>query len=125
MESWEKERVERAKERKVSDVLQYFVREHNRSGLKYSCSYEIVPEATLRDQIHFYLVREGFKWVEASGCFVGVTERIYEDAKEIVSSALRRYSDIVKEVGTVGIISLEEEGKIIRGREGKLIRLVI
>ena len=124
MEDWERERIERAKKGKIEEVFGYFVHEHNLSELKYGCSYESLPEAILREQIHFYLEREGFKWIEESNCFVGVTDKIYQDAKDIVRSALRKYSDLVREVGTIGLISLVENGKVIKGPDGKIVRLV-
>ena len=124
MEDWEKERIERAKKGKIEEVLRYFAENHNTDGLKYACYDGKFSESQEKFQTHFYLVREGFRWIQESDCFVGVTERIYDDAKDIVSEALRKYGDIVKQFGTVGSISLTEDKKSIKGIEGKLIKLV-
>ena len=124
MEDWEVERIEIAKKIKVDEILRYFVDDHRDSGLKYACSHPKFPEIDLEHQTHLYLVREGFRWLEESNCFVGVTDRIYQDAKEIVSSALRRYSDIVKIVGVCGSVNLERDNISLR-HNGEVIRLAV
>jgi len=95
-----------AKKTKIENVTEYFRNNHRDSPLKYAChefneNQGDIPKHTLEHEVHHYLVREGFKWVPESECFVGVTEKIYEDAKEIVSGALRKYSSYVKKAGIV------------------------